>query len=262
MFIYGLPFFVPISTDPTRLRAILETDRAWGLYLLGDLEPHLWPHCQWWCDHDAVVLLYRRFETPVLATFGPLESLRPLLAELPPEPRLVLHVRRDVLPLLAPYRVATLTPMVRMSLDPDAYRPAASDGLTRLSPADRAAIEALYRDGDSIGEMPDFFVPEMLDDGYFHGQRDGGALVAVAGTHLVAPNIGVAAVGNVYTRRDRRGHGLASMTTSAVVSALLAAGLDTVALSVNEKNAAAIRVYQRLGFHEHCGFYEGLLQMS
>ena len=61
---------MPACSDPDRLRALLNTDRPWALYPLGDLEPHLWVHCECWCNHSAVTLLYRRFATPVLLAFG------------------------------------------------------------------------------------------------------------------------------------------------------------------------------------------------
>ena len=56
------------------------------------------------------------------------------------------------------------------------------------------------------------------------------ALVAVAGTHLLAPEEGAAAIGNIYTRRDRRGRGLGRAVTSAVLADL--AGIETVGLNV------------------------------
>jgi predicted GNAT family acetyltransferase len=68
----------------------------------------------------------------------------------------------------------------------------------------------------------------------------------------------VGAIGNVYTRRDRRGRGLASFVTGAVTAELLRLGLRTVALNVNQRNAAAIRVYEQLGFTRYCAFYEGV----
>jgi predicted GNAT family acetyltransferase len=81
--------------------------------------------------------------------------------------------------------------------------------------------------------------------------------VAAAGTHLAVPEEGVAAVGNVYTRRDRRGRGLAGRLTGAVVEALGRMNIPVVALNVSRQNAAAIRVYERLGFAIHCEFVEG-----
>ena len=101
----------------------------------------------------------------------------------------------------------------------------------------------------------------MLDQGAFHGLWENGQLLAVAGTHLVAPTEDVAAVGNVYTRRDRRGRGLAAAVTSAVVDELLRMRIRTIVLNVNQSNAAAIRVYERLGFRRHCSYFEGLAEV-
>ena len=64
-------------------------------------------------------------------------------------------------------------------------------------------------------------------------------------------------MGNVYTRRDRRGRRLARHTTGAVTAALLALGIPTIVLNVNQKNAAALLVYEALGFRQVCPFWEG-----
>jgi predicted GNAT family acetyltransferase len=98
----------------------------------------------------------------------------------------------------------------------------------------------------------------MLEQGVFYGIGEGADLVAVAGTHLVSGPESVGAVGNVYTRRDRRGRGLAGRATSAVTAELIRRGLRTIALNVNQANAAAIEVYERLGYVKYCPFYEGL----
>jgi predicted GNAT family acetyltransferase len=91
----------------------------------------------------------------------------------------------------------------------------------------------------------------------FFGTWENGELVAVAGTHLAVPAEGVGAIGNVYTRRDRRGLGLAGALTSAVAGELLRMGVRTIGLNVTQRNAAAIRVYERLGFFRYCDFIEG-----
>ena len=96
----------------------------------------------------------------------------------------------------------------------------------------------------------------MLADGAFHGIYEGTALVAAAGTHLVAREEGAAAIGNVYTRHDRRGRGLARLTTSSVLAEL--AGIETIGLNVRAENDAALHLYESLGFVRHCQFYEGL----
>jgi predicted GNAT family acetyltransferase len=126
---------------------------------------------------------------------------------------------------------------------------------------DTDALRELYADGDAAGEAPDSFDPEMVRAGAFFGVREGRELVAAAETHLVVPAEGVAAIGNVYTRRDRRGCGLGAAVTSAVVTELVRLGLRTVALNVAQANATALGLYEKLGFVRYVAFYEGMAQM-
>ena len=255
---------MPRLTNPTEIRALLEADRPWAVYALGDLAPGFFEHCEWRRAQDgapAIALLYRAFETPVLFTLGQPESIRSILSEIGDERQMYLSIRPEILPLIkARHLVEHETPMWRMILSLADYRPAKSNDAVRLGPADLPALQQLYADGAPTGEAPDFFSPYMLDQGAFFGAREGSALVVAAGTHLVAPGEGVAAVGNVYTRRDRRGRGLATRVTSAVVEELLrlTPRLSTIALNVGQGNLAAIRVYERLGFTRYCAFYEGL----
>ena len=63
-------------------------------------------------------------------------------------------------------------------------------GTTRLSASDVPALQKLYADGEASGESPDFFFPSMVTDGVFHGIYEDTAIVAVAGTRLVARDEG------------------------------------------------------------------------
>jgi GNAT superfamily N-acetyltransferase len=127
---------------------------------------------------------------------------------------------------------------------------------TRLCASDVPALQGLYGDGKTSGESPDFFFPSMVADGVFHGIYEGTTLVAAAGTHLVAREEGAAAIGNVYTRRDRRGRGLGRVVMNAVLAEL--AGVETVGLNVRADNDAALHLYDSLGFARHCQFYEAM----
>jgi ribosomal protein S18 acetylase RimI-like enzyme len=80
--------------------------------------------------------------------------------------------------------------------------------------------------------------------------------LAAAGTHLVSRDEGAAALGNIYTRRDRRGRGLGRIVTSAVMREL--ASVETVGLNVRADNGAALSLYESLGFGRHCRFYEAV----
>ncbi|MGH2523838.1 MAG: GNAT family N-acetyltransferase [Anaerolineales bacterium] len=252
---------MPPLTDRTQIQNYLETDRPWSLYALGDLAPGFRERAEWHAADGALILLYRAFETPVLFTLGPPDALRPLLNEIGGEREMYLSIRPEVLPLVKDgWSVRHETRMWRMALDPARFQPIHPPEVARLSLADLPALQQLFADGQPTGEAPDFFDSDMLAHGVFSGVWEGEQLVAVAGTHLVAPELSVAAVGNVYTRRDRRGRGLAAHTTSAVTAGLLriTPRLRTIGLNVNQENGAARRVYERLGYARYCAFYEGV----
>lgn len=250
---------LPRQTDLTAIRAILETDRNWAVYALGDLAPGFREHSVWHAAEGALLLLYRAFETPVLFTLGTPDNVAPLLDEIAPEQEMYLSIRPEILPLIkARWNVKHEARMWRMVLDRAGFQPVPDDNLIRLGPADGPALEMLYADGQVTGEVPDFFNPPMLEQGVFYGIREGDALIAAAGTHLMSTELSVGAVGNVYTRRDRRGRGLAARVTSSVTAELLQSGLSTIALNVNQHNAPAQHVYTRLGYERYCAFYEGV----
>ena len=148
--------------------------------------------------------------------------------------------------------------MWRMTVSAASFRPAAADDdIAVLDISHTAAVAALFADAREGGEEPPFYRPAMLAEGSFRGIWEGADLVAVAGTHLFSPALGVCTIGNVYTRRDRRRRGLAARATSAVVRHALAASIPTIVLNVSQANGAAIRVYEQLGFRVHCAFVEG-----
>lgn len=234
------------------IRNRLWQDPAWAAYAIGDLGPSFAPHCEWLTQDGELALILRAFDVPVLWAMG--AGFAGALERLAEEPRVSLTIRQEAEPELAGhFDTSSLRLMWRMHLR--SFQPAPTTGTVRLGTDDLAAIQKLYT-GD---EAPDFFYPGMLAEGIFHGIREGPELAAVAGTHLVEWTEGVAAIGNVFTRPDRRGRGLASAVTSAVVSEALARGIRLAVLNVRDGNAAAMRVYERLGFAVHCPFLEGVV---
>lgn len=257
---------MPYLTDASEIRVLLERDRNWSAYALGDLEPGFARHTAWVgsSDQGALAMLYRGFDLPVLFTQGCGEALDAVLSEIlsPPLPAFYLHVNPPALSWLrGTHRIEPEKPMRRMILEPARLKePDAA--VFRLGSGDLGAIQRLYADGqcgpDRPEESPDFFFPFMLDQGVFYGLREGDDLVAAAGTHLVAPGESVAAIGNVYTRRDRRGRGYGRQVTAAVAVELRRRGIRTIALNVAPANTSAIRVYEALGFTHYCDYYEGM----
>jgi GNAT superfamily N-acetyltransferase len=141
---------------------------------------------------------------------------------------------------------------------PANYRPHPHPDAQCIEAAHAGEVHELFADAVVAGESPDFYSPEMLDDGTYFGVREGGCLVSIAGTHLISRQEGVAAVGCVYTRRDHRGRCLAARVTTAVINELLNWGIPTIGLNVHEQNFKAISLYERLGFVKYCDFCEGL----
>ena len=242
---------MPRLTDKHEIRALLRRDLAWSVYALGDLAPPMFPKTLWFAPD--LTLVVRDYGTAILFAMGP-GSVREAL-ECVTGP-VHLQVQRDVLDEVARYAaVSSPRLMWRMLWTGDRL---ASSGpvTTRLGASDVPALQDLYADGKSSGESPDFFFPSMVADGVFHGIYEGATLVAAAGTHLLAREEGAAAIGNVYTRRDRRGRGLGRLVTSAVLGEL--SGLETIGLNVRADNDAALHLYESLGFARHCRFYEAL----
>jgi ribosomal protein S18 acetylase RimI-like enzyme len=238
--------------DKAMIRRLLEADRAWAVYALGDLSPENFVKARWF--GPGLALVYRDFDACILFAMDPggvAEALTHVAwpVHLQLRARELAEVERRAV-------VTRRTPMWRMVWSGDRSGWVEHGETRRLGAADVPAIERLYATGAATGESPDFFFPAMVEAGVFFGVFEGGELLAAAGTHLYAPGEGAAAIGNVYTRPEARGRGLGRQVTCAVTRAL--AGLPTVGLNVKADNAAAIRVYESLGFRKHCPFFEGL----
>src|SRR6185436_10722711 len=250
---------MPRLTDPQDIRARLEEDRPWTAFALADLEPPYAAHASWFGldgNPHAIGLLYRAFGTPIVLCAGQSDRWPVLLNEMEEALDDVRDVYAVVRPDVLPAVKRRFDPieersMVRMLLGTNSLRPVFSEAVTRIGPANLGAVRTMFAD-----DQPPFFLPSMLHDGIYYGIYEDDCLVALAGTHVLARDVSVAALGNIYTRPDRRGRGLASAVTSAVARDLLHMGIATVVLNVREDNHPAIHVYERLGFERYCSYFE------
>lgn len=242
---------MPRLTDKNEIRTRLRRDPAWSVYALGDLASSMFSKTLWFVPD--LTLVVQDFGTAILFAMGP-GSVREALESVAGPVHL--QVQRDGLDEVARH-AAVSSPRLMWRMTWTGDRAALTSAVTcRLNTSDVPALQALYADGESSGESPDFFFPSMVTDGVFYGIYEGTALVAAAGTHLLAREEGAAAIGNVYTRQDRRGRGLGRLTTSAVLGEL--SGIETIGLNVRADNDAALHLYESLGFARHCEFYEGV----
>ena len=133
--------------------------------------------------------------------------------------------------------------LVRYELTHPSRLPAVDERVVPLGPDDVDELVELYdTEPDAV-----FFLPHMLDDRTFVGVREGGRLLAAAGTHVLSTGRGVAALGAVYTAPDARGRGLGRAVTAAVTRRLVGR-VATVGLNVLTTNVAARRIYDSIGF--------------
>ena len=259
---------MPLLSSKDQIRRILNRDSRWCVYALGDLTPRMFAKCQWFTPDLTLVI--RDYGTCILFAHGA-GSIREALdhCAFPVH----LQVQKDAFDEVARYaNVSNVKHMLRMSAEKrhqlalsdtppprggvEPKRAAERPDVKRLTDADVEALTCLYADGEATGESPDFFYDSMVTDGVFFGVYERDELIAVTGTHLVSRDEGAAAIGNVYVRRDRRGRGLSRLTTAAVLNELH--GIETIGLNVRADNAAAIRVYESLGFVTHCPFIEAI----
>jgi ribosomal protein S18 acetylase RimI-like enzyme len=247
-------------TDLSVVKTLLDRDRAWAAYAIGDLSPEYAADCEWYAPGDgspAVLLLYRGFSPPIVFASGETMQLAPVFREID-APTVSLHLRADgIAALRSTYDSVQTHAMWRMVIEPGSFRSAGTQDVVALDESSLGAVTALYDDGRPHDEVPTFFRPSMLQQGTFRGIWEGSDLIAVAGTHLFSPELGVCAVGNVYTRRDCRRRGLGARVTSAVVQYAIDQAIPTIVLNVGQENPGARRVYERLGFRCHCEFFEG-----
>lgn len=252
----SVDYLVRPVDDVDELRRVLSPHRAYAAYALGQLQPHLFARSEWWLSRgargEALLLHSRGGLGHALFALGTVDALEAAL-RLHPGPRSTfltcqMHHAQTV---LRHYQVPDHQAVLRMLVDRETFRPAQGD-VRRLSGRDVREINRLYRtDG-----TPTFYTAENIDDAVYYGASDGGRIVAVAGTHVVSPLDGIAVAGNVFVHPKYRGHGLAALVTGAVTQELLTTCREVV-LSVDPRNVAAVRAYQRLGYREVGQLIEG-----
>lgn len=259
-----------VATDLSRVRRFLVQDPFATAYMLGDLDPVYQAYCTWYLAHEAgrdlaILQVYTGLSAPVLIGFGAPSGLLAIVTRhfhaLPGSAHI--HLMPEHLAILdRAFHLERLRPMVRMALTAGAFVPAPAPppGPDAYGPVERLG----HRDTGEIMQLfahyPDsFFEPHQLSSGHYFGIRPagGGALIAVAGVHVVSRHEGIAALGNIVTHPDHRGKGLSTRVTSHLVSSLVADGIELLALNVERKNQSALKVYEKLGFREHCTYLEG-----
>jgi len=173
-------------TERSQILSVLETDRLYAAYAIGDLEPGMFEHCTWFGAEEAgqlrsLVLLYRGLTPPALFLMGDVDGLRAILGgdRFPQHVYLTclqpcLEMTRDF------YAWERATPMWRMTLpggERARFRNVAGNCIP-LTPAHAEQLTQLFTLGGGLA-----FGPEQIARGVFYGVLVADRLVSVAGTH-------------------------------------------------------------------------------
>jgi ribosomal protein S18 acetylase RimI-like enzyme len=239
------------------------------LYEIGDLDDFFWPHTTWYALRDGghvrqLVLVYTDLSMPVVLANAeqPVGQMRDLLRALLPllPRRFYAHLDEGVTDSLAgDYHVQPHGAYLKMALtDRSGLDRVDTSEVSALSDSDADDLEELYR----ASYPGHWFVPRMLETGFYFGVRRGPALVSVAGVHVCSQRYRVAALGNITTRPDFRGRGLGTAVTARVCRELTAAGVEHVGLNVKADNRDAIACYEKLGFTRVATYGEYTLELK
>ena len=256
------------------------------VYAIGDLDPSCWDDCTWHGLREggeggelrAVALTYRGLATPVVQVLaepgepGAVAAAEELLRRLVAAPERLptggweAHLNAGFEGIVAAGGFALrAVPHLRMAMGPAELErlaaeavpspPSGASAPTRLTPSDAAACMELCGTLDRS-----WFEPQCLEAGVYIGVWSSDAeepqLLAMGGTHVAAPAYSVAALGNIATRAAARRQGHGAATTRALCLALREQGITTIGLNVTADNAAAISMYERLGFRTVMEFVE------
>lgn len=251
------------TTDLARVAQLLADDPIWSAYAIADLQPAMAPYCRWFThagsDGDAVALIFDGLEPPILFAKGEPSMLAAALDGVALPHEVYLSVREEHAPIIARwYNHHDRRCMWRMVLgEARGEGRVANAPLRRLTAADVPQVRSLLEHGGPF--TPDAFAAHQIELGVFYGVEDEhGELAAVGGTHIVDYAARLAAIGNMYTRPDCRGRGLASAVLAAIVTDLQTTGVETIVLNVDQRNTGARRIYERFGFVVHCPYIEGV----
>jgi ribosomal protein S18 acetylase RimI-like enzyme len=256
------------SRDRRELEAAMSDDRAYSAYVLAQLDPPLFEGARFWLgvrdDGASGLVAHTRGSGRSVMLLGDPLVVRAILA-LHSGPRVgyLATATPEHLPALRPtHHAADLLSMSRMQVTSASFHPALDPPrdddalpLRRLHGFDVPALNALYRSGGG----PSHYTPADVERSLYWGAFEGARLVAVAGTHVVAPERGVGVVGNVLTHPAHRSRGLATRVTSAVTAELFTRGVSLAVLSVDPENAPAVRAYRRLGYEHGTAVVEARL---
>jgi len=248
---------VMLDADPAACLPLMADDPVLAAYLFGMMMPPYSAGARWATytfdgEPRSAVVTYDAGGRAALFTLGDAYGAAAILEvfdDLPDEVHAAFPLTHNRA-LSAHYFFSRRFTMQRMVLDE--MPPAPTHPVEQLDESDLADLVALCRHGDRL--VPD---PHQVSSGGYVGIRMHGRLVASAGVHLINAREKMAMVGNVVTDKDHRRHGYAASCLAYLAGNLVHQGL-TVCLNVDERNAAAVKLYGKLRFATRLTYAEAI----
>ena len=247
--------------DKSRIEAFLRKNVYLHIYSIGDLDDFFWPDTVWygWEERgeiQAVALIYTGSVDPTLLALSEeqnvmWELVQSIFRVLPEcfeahlSPAVAEFVERQ-------YQIKSSGKHYKMGLkDKSLLHDVDCSQVVRLTENDLEDMFGLYEES----YPGNWFDSRMLQTKQYFGFRLKNRLLSVAGVHVYSEKYKVAALGNIVTHPDYRGKDFGKAVTAKLCQSL-SEHVDSIGLNVKADNAAAIALYEKLGFEIVSTFYE------
>jgi ribosomal protein S18 acetylase RimI-like enzyme len=247
--------------DKSQIEAYLRKNVYLHIYSIGDLDDFFWPDTVWYGWEkggkiQAVALIYTGSADPTLLALSEqpdvmLELVRPIFNILPG--RFYAHLSPKVAEVVRQQcKVKSYGKHYKMGLkNASLLHDVDCSQVIRLMEDDLNDMLGLYEEG----YQGNWFDARMLQTKQYFGLRLNNRLISIAGIHVYSEKYKVAALGNIVTHPDYRGKGFGKAVTAGLCQSL-SEHIDNIGLNVKADNAAAIALYEKLGFEILYTFYE------
>ena len=247
--------------NKSRIEAYLRKNVYLHIYSIGDLDDFFWPDTVWYDweqggEIQAVALLYTASADPTLlalsehqdAMWELVQSIFHILprrfhAHLSPRVAEVVKQQCQIESYDKHYKMGLKNLTLLQDID--------YSQVVRLTENDHEDMLGLYEEG----YPGNWFNARMLQTKQYFGLRLNHRLLSVAGIHVYSEKYKVAALGNIVTHPEYRGKGFGKAVTAGLCQSL-SEHVDNIGLNVKADNAAAIALYEHLGFEIVSPFYE------
>lgn len=250
--------------DKSRIEAFLRKNVYLNIYSIGDLDDFFFPDTVWYGweeggEIQAVVLLYTASADPTLLALSEQQDvMRKLIqsiyhvlperfyAHLSPAVTEVVELQCKIESCGKHYKMGLKNRTLLDDID--------CSQVIRLTENDLEEMLAIYEES----YPGNWFNERMLQTKQYFGLRLNNRLVSIAGVHVYSEQYRVAALGNIVTHPHYRGKGFGKAVTARLCQSLSEL-VDNIGLNVKADNAAAITLYEKLGFEIANTYYELLV---